>query len=67
MEKILRFVKHNWKYILIAFIALIIGGSFGPSQSEVDASTTENQKMQKELESENEELVLHIETLEADN
>ncbi|GKW47314.1 hypothetical protein [Planococcus sp. NCCP-2050] len=50
MEKILRFVKHNWKYIIIAFIALIIGGSFGPSQSEVDASTTENQKMQKELE-----------------
>ncbi|RKL65429.1 toxin regulator [Salipaludibacillus neizhouensis] len=37
MEKVLGFIKLRWGYILVAFIALIIGGIFGPSQEQVDA------------------------------
>lgn len=68
MEKLAAFIKLRWSYILVAFIALIIGGSFGPSQSDVDASVNENQKMNEEikkLELVNEESAVKIEELEA--
>lgn len=68
MEKVIAFIKRRWSYLLVAFIALIIGGSFGPSQSDVDASTNENQQMIEEikkLEAANEESALKIEELEA--
>lgn len=67
MEKITAFVKRRWRYIIVALIALMIGGSFGPSQSEVDASTDENLKKQETLEAANEELASKIKTLESTN
>ncbi|QHJ72492.1 toxin regulator [Planococcus halotolerans] len=67
MEKVTAFIKRRWRYILVALIAVIIGGSFGPSQSEVDASTDENQKNQEKLESANKELATKIEELESTN
>lgn len=72
MEKIIAFIKLRWRYILVGVIALIIGASFGPSQSEVDASTTENEKKQaemtakiKSLETTNKESTAKIKELEA--
>lgn len=68
MDKVLRFIKARWRYILVALIALIIGGSVGPSQSEVDASTDNNEKLSDQiikLESTNEESSLKIKELEA--
>lgn len=68
MEKLIEFVKLRWRYILVALIALIIGGSFGPSQSEVDASTESNGKLTdqiNELKSTNEESAKKIKELEA--
>lgn len=56
-QKVLAFVKLRWRYILVALIALIIGGMGGPSQSEVDAASDGNKKLIdqiKELESTNE-------------
>lgn len=67
MNKVLAFVKLRWRYILVALIALIIGGSVGPSQSEVDASTADNEKLIQQisqLESTNEESALKIKELE---
>lgn len=67
MSKVLGFVKFRWRYILVALIALIIGGSIGPSQSEVDASTDSNEKLNEQiskLESTNEESGLKIKELE---
>lgn len=67
MSKVLAFVKLRWRYILVALIALIIGGSVGPSQSEVDASTADNEKLIQQisqLESTNEESALKIKELE---
>lgn len=67
MSKVLAFVKLRWRYILVALIALIIGGSVGPSQSEVDASTADNEKLVQQisqLESTNEESALKIKELE---
>lgn len=52
---------------MVALIALIIGGSVGPSQSEVDASTDSNEKLLEQinkLESTNEESTLKIKELE---
>ena len=68
MKNVLGFVKLRWRYVLVALFALIIGGSVGPSQSEVDASTESNEKLVEqisELESTNEESVLKIKELEA--
>lgn len=68
MNKVLSFVKRRWRYILVALIAVIIGGSVGPSQSEVDASTGDNEKLAQQisqLESTNEESALKIKELEA--
>ena len=67
MDKVTAFIKRRWRYILVALIALIIGASFGPSQSEVDASTDESQKELKKLEAANSELASEIETLEMTN
>lgn len=61
MKKVTDFTKLRWRYILVALIALIIGGSIGPSQTEVDASTEKNEK----LEVANEESTLKIKELEA--
>ncbi|ANU18548.1 toxin regulator [Planococcus maritimus] len=61
------FIKMRWRYILVALIALLIGGSVGPSQSEVDASTESNENLQtqiQELESTNETSEKKIEELE---
>ena len=44
-QKVLAFVKLRWRYILVALIALIIGGMSGPSQSEVDATSDDNKKL----------------------
>lgn len=68
MKKVLAFSKRRWRYILVALIALIIGASGGPSQSEVDASTENNGKLTSQiskLESANEESALKIKELEA--
>lgn len=68
MKNVLGFVKLRWRYVLVALFALIIGGSVGPSQSEVDASTESNEKLIEQiskLESTNEESVLKIKELEA--
>jgi len=51
MEKVLRFVKLRWRYILVAFIALIIGGNMGPSQEEADAATDKNKKLNEQIDS----------------
>lgn len=61
MKKAADFTKLRWRYILVALIALIIGGNVGPSQTEVDASTEKNEK----LELANEESALKIKELEA--
>ena len=68
MKNVLSFIKLRWKYISVALLALIIGGSIGPSQSEVDASTESNEKLIEqisELEATNKESVLKIKELEA--
>lgn len=75
MEKVLGFIKFRWRYILVAFIALVIGSSGSPSQDEVDASSAENDKLNEQiakLESENKksesklkETEIKIEELEA--
>lgn len=68
MEKVVAFLKRRWKYILVAFIALIIGISAGPSQKEVDASTKSNEKLIEQiskLEAINEKSTLKIDELEA--
>jgi hypothetical protein len=67
-QKVLAFVKLRWRYILVALIALIIGGSGGPSQTEVDAASDDNKKLTdqiKKLESTNEESTVKIKELEA--
>lgn len=67
-QKVLAFVKLRWRYILVAIIALIIGGSGGPSQTEVDAATDDNKKLIDQinkLESTNEESTVKIKELEA--
>ena len=35
MKKLISFSKWHWRYIVVAVIALLIGGSFGPSQCAV--------------------------------
>lgn len=67
MEKIKQFVRRRWSYILVALIALVMGASFGPSQSEVDAFANERHEMQEELETLNKEYELKIKTLEESN
>ena len=67
-QKVLAFVKLRWRYILVALIALIIGGIIGPSQTEVDAATDDNKKLIDQinkLESTNEESTVKIKELEA--
>ena len=67
-QKVLAFVKLRWRYILVAIIALIIGGSVGPSQTEVDAATDDNKKLIDQinkLESTNDESTVKIKELEA--
>ena len=67
-QKVLAFVKLRWRYILVALIALIIGGSGGPSQTEVDAATDDNKKLIDQinkLESTNKESTVKIRELEA--
>jgi len=67
-QKGLAFVKLRWIYILVAIIALIIGSSVGPSQTEVDAATDDNKKLIDQinkLESTNEESTVKIKELEA--
>lgn len=66
-QKVLAFVKLRWRYILVALIALIIGGMGGPSQSEVDAASDDNKKLIdqiKELESTNEKSIVKTKELE---
>lgn len=68
MEKVMSFLKLRWRYVLVALIALLIGGSVGPSQSEVDASTESNEKLKtqiEELEAANKTSEKKIEELEA--
>lgn len=67
------YIKKRWKYILVAIIAMFIGGLFGPSQSEVDdavsASTNLKTKLSKseeaktELENKNKELQEQLDKL----
>ena len=67
-QKVLAFVKLRWRYILVALIALIIGGISGPSQTEVDTATDDNKKLiekMNKLESTNEESTVKIKELEA--
>lgn len=67
-QKVIAFVKLRWRYILVAIIALIIGGSGGPSQTEVDAATDDNKELInqiKKLETTNEESTVKIKELEA--
>lgn len=68
MKSVISFAKLRWRYILVAVIALIIGGSAGPSQTEVDASTEDNKKLNaqiRELESTNKVDEEKIKELEA--
>lgn len=49
LERILPFAMKNWKYILIALIALIIGGTFGPSGEEHAAALTKIDTLQSQI------------------
>ncbi|WP_237704140.1 toxin regulator [Planococcus donghaensis] len=63
----LDFTKLRWRYILVALIALIIGGNMGPSQAEVDAATNSKEKQQEQIDKlklTNEESKLKIKELE---
>ncbi|MFE4029206.1 hypothetical protein ACFX4N_23915 [Priestia sp. YIM B13551] len=42
MKKIMGFIKRRWSYIVVAIIALIIGGAGGPSQDEYDKLKDKN-------------------------
>ncbi|MEH7482606.1 toxin regulator [Neobacillus drentensis] len=74
MEKLLGFVKLRWRYILVALIALVIGGTFGPSQEQVDAlnqdkatisnKLSDTNKQFKALEGENKELAAKVKEAE---
>ncbi|MGG4167013.1 toxin regulator [Rossellomorea vietnamensis] len=74
MGKFKKFVKLRWKYILVAFIALMIGSSMGPSQGAVDVlneeivdltSQLDSSKVSaKNLESQNKELSAKVKEAE---
>lgn len=54
------FIKKRWKYIVVALIALFIGGLSGPTQAEVDDAKSKASGFEKDiadLRKENEELV----------
>ncbi|MFS0863143.1 toxin regulator [Fredinandcohnia sp. 179-A 10B2 NHS] len=68
MEKVVGFAKKRWKYILVAIVALIIGSTGGPSQSDVDAAVEKSDKLNKqvdELKAKNMESETKITELEA--
>ncbi|MCM3728920.1 hypothetical protein M3226_25085 [Neobacillus cucumis] len=49
MKTILVFLKKRWRYVLTAVIALIIGSSGGPSQSDLDKVNAQVKSLQKQL------------------
>ncbi|MDM5206315.1 toxin regulator [Cytobacillus kochii] len=61
------FIKKRWKYIVVALIALFIGGLSGPTQAEVDDAKSKASGFEKDiadLRKENEELVKHNKDLQ---
>nr|WP_318539516.1 toxin regulator [Terribacillus saccharophilus] len=48
----MKFLKKNWKYVLTAFIALIIGSLIGPTQGQLDEVNAETKNLEKKLTSE---------------
>jgi hypothetical protein len=50
LGNLLAFCKKQWKYILVAFIALVFGGSFGPTSEQYDALASSNSDLRKEIE-----------------
>ncbi|PYZ94815.1 toxin regulator [Salipaludibacillus keqinensis] len=70
MKKVLGFVKLRWRYILVAFIALIIGSTFGPSQDQVDALDLDKITLSDKLSDKNKqvkELEAEMKALEEEN
>lgn len=49
--KVLGFLKKRWKYVLTAFIALIIGASIGPSQDQFDKASADVTNLKEQLSS----------------
>ncbi|SES28235.1 coiled-coil domain-containing protein [Salipaludibacillus aurantiacus] len=56
MKKVLEFVKLRWRYILVAFIALIIGSTIGPSQDQVEALDEDKIKLSEKLSETNDQV-----------
>ncbi|MBY0097267.1 toxin regulator [Mesobacillus maritimus] len=68
MKRILSFAKKNWRYTLVALLALWIGSTVGPSQAAMDTAIKVNKGMTEEideLESLNSESATKIAELEA--
>ncbi|SDC03271.1 hypothetical protein SAMN05421663_101206 [Terribacillus halophilus] len=45
----MKFLKKNWKYVLTAAVALIIGLLFGPTQGQLDEVNAESTNLEKKL------------------
>ncbi|WP_338470919.1 toxin regulator [Niallia sp. XMNu-256] len=52
MKKVLVFLKKRWKYVLTAFIALMIGAASGPSQEQLDKANDKIDTLKVELSNE---------------
>lgn len=74
MRNVLSFAKKRWTYIVLAIIALFIGGAFGPSQEQLDKAISEKKalevnlskekKQNDELQDTNKELAAKVEEAE---
>ncbi|MFP7254260.1 toxin regulator [Terribacillus goriensis] len=45
----MKFLKKNWKFVLTAFIALIIGSLIGPTQGQLDEVNAETKNLEEKL------------------
>ena len=52
MNKITAFSRKNWKYILVALIALVIGSTAGPSEDDLAAANKKTDDVKVELQQE---------------